>query len=162
MSESSGRDPLRDAIKHRALLYFYFFDELRQEVGEQKAAKILKRAIYRRGAEVGQALAGHAPDDMAGLKDAFLGSIPGGDAYFSPEVERCDEDGVDITLHSCPLLEAWQEAGIAEDDIAKIAEIAGVIDNGTFEGAGFGFSSETWKPHGHLGCCHLHIRPKKE
>ncbi|MCG8510729.1 MAG: L-2-amino-thiazoline-4-carboxylic acid hydrolase [Rhodospirillales bacterium] len=68
---------------------------------------------------------------MEGVRDGFLASIPGSDAYFSPDVERCDNSGVDITLHSCPLLEAWQEAGIAEDDIA---EIAGVIDNISFLG----------------------------
>jgi hypothetical protein len=35
-----------------------------------------------------------------------------------------------------------------------------VVDNGTFEAAGFAFSAKTWQP-GDDGCCFLHIRPGK-
>ena len=41
-----------------------------------------------------------------------------------------------------------------------MCSIAGRVDNGTFEGAGFTFSADTWQP-GRSGCCHLHIRPGK-
>ena len=50
------------------------------------------------------------------------------------------------------------EAGVPESDIAKLCRIAGRVDNGTFEAAGFEFAADTWQP-GHEGCCHLHIRP---
>lgn len=160
MSENSLREQLRGQLKNRAMLYYLFFDEIRKEVGEEKATAIMKRAIYRRGEEVGKRFATHCPSDMDGLRDAFLQSIPGDEEFFAPEVERCEGAGLDIKMHRCPLLEAWQEAGIPEDDIAKIAAIAGFIDNGTFEGAGFEIHSETWEP-GQEGCCHLHIRPGK-
>ncbi len=120
----------------------------------------MKRAIYRRGEQVGRIFAPHCPGDMGGLRDAFLRSIPGDDEFFAPEVERRDGSGLDIKVHRCPLLEAWQEAGVPEDDVAKIAVIAGFIDNGTFEGAGFQIHSETWVP-GQEGCCCLRIRPGK-
>ena len=54
--------------------------------------------------------------------------------------------------------DAWHEAGVPEADIATLCRIAGRVDNGTFEAAGFEFSADTWRP-GVDGCCHLHIRP---
>ena len=33
--------------------------------------------------------------------------------------------------------------------------------NGTFEGAGFGFSADTWQPNAE-GCCRLHIRRRSQ
>ncbi len=63
-------------------------------------------------------------------------------------------------FHACPLRDAWQEAGLSDKDTAKICSIAAAVDIGTFEGAGFEFSAETWKPE--FGkCCHMHIRPGK-
>jgi hypothetical protein len=46
-------------------------------------------------------------------------------------------------------------AGLAETDIATLCRIAGRVDDGTFESAGFAFSADTWQP-GREGCCHLH------
>ncbi len=159
MTEPDYKELLRNQLKNRAMLYYYFFDEARKVVGEEQATAIMKSAIYRRGVDAGNKLSCNAPSDIQGLKEDFLASVPGGDVYFSPEVERCDSEALDITMHECPLLEAWKEADLPEEDVVKIAAIAGHIDAGTFEGAGFGFHSETWEP-GREGCCHLHIRTK--
>ncbi len=69
-------------------------------------------------------------------------------------------EALDIKFHACPLKEAWQAAGLPEERIATLCRIAGVVDNGTFEAAGFAFSAETWQP-GEDGCCFLHVRPGK-
>lgn len=158
MSEDKLRAELIGSFKNRALLYHHIFQTLREEVGEEKAAETLKRAIYNRGCEVGKQFAKFAPTDMKGIHDAFLAFIPDEGRLFQPEVKRCDAGGVDIKFHRCPLKEAWQEAGVAEAEIAKLCHIAGRVDNGTFEGAGFNFTADTWKP-GEEGCCFLHIRP---
>ena len=158
MSEERLRKELIAAFKNRAMLYYHIFTEMRKEIGEAKAAEIMKRGIYARGLENGQHFAKYGPADLEGLKDAFLGHIPDGGALFEPELERCDGDGLDIKFHACPLKSAWQEAGLADEDVAKMCEIAARVDNGTFEGAGFSFSADTWQPGGD-GCCHLHIRP---
>lgn len=152
------RKELVASFKNRALLYFHFFDEMRKELGEAKATEIMKRAIYDRGLAVGKQFAKFGPADMTGIRDAFLKFIPDEGALFAPEVQRCDAGGVDIMFHRCPLKEAWIDAGVSESDMAKLCQIAGRVDNGTFEGAGFTFSADTWQP-GHDGCCHLHIRP---
>jgi hypothetical protein len=160
MSEQTLRTELVASFKNRALLYWHFFDTMRKALGESQATDLMKQAIYQRGLAVGKHFAKIGPKDMPGIRDAFLKFIPDGGALFAPEVKRCDAGGVDIQFHGCPLKEAWQEAGIAPQDMAKLCAIAGRVDNGTFEGAGFAFHADTWQP-GREGCCFLHIRPGK-
>ncbi|MGA2032158.1 MAG: L-2-amino-thiazoline-4-carboxylic acid hydrolase [Thermoguttaceae bacterium] len=161
MSEEQLRQELHESFKHRAILYYLIFDEMRAELGAEKAEEILSRAIYRRGAQKGkQKYAQFAPNDLAGLKRAFVGSSADGGRLFQPEVLRDDPDGLDVQHHRCPLKEAWQEIGLSDDDVATLCRIAARVDNGTFEAAGFQFSAETWRP-GRDGCCLLKIRPGK-
>lgn len=152
------RAQLCDAIKARAMVYKAVHDELAAELGAERAADLLKRAIYKRGVAVGARFKHFAPADFAGLRDAFLDFVPGHGALFAPEVQRCDEGGLDIRFHRCPLKEAWLEAGLAEAEVARLCAIAGIIDNGIFEEAGFALASQTWTP-GREGCCSLYVRP---
>ena len=160
MSEEDLREHLYASYKNRAMMYYYIFEELRKELGDDKAAEIIKRGIYNRGVEIGKKYASFFPADLEGLKEAFLASSADQGKMFEPEVLRCDPTGLDVKLQSCPLKEAWQEAGLGEQEIATMCDIAAVVDYGTFEGAGFGFSAETWQP-GREGCCLLKIRPGK-
>ncbi len=134
------------------------FDALRRRLGEEEASTLMREAIHARGLEIGRRFERCGPNDFRGLKDAFLAFIPDGGAVFGLEVRRCDGGGLDIKLRRCPLKAAWQEAGLPEAEIAKLCAIAGVVDNGTFEAAGFAFAADTWTP-GDEGCCFLHIRP---
>jgi hypothetical protein len=158
MKEEEMREHLVNAIKARAMFYYALYKEFSAEIGPARTAEIMKRAIYRRGLEIGKPFRQFGPSDMAGLKGAFLGNIPDPKGTFNPELERCDAAGLDIQLTTCPLKDAWQEAGLTDEEIMTMTEIAGVVDAGTFEGAGFSFKPDTWKP-GRRGCCHLHIRP---
>jgi len=152
------KEQLRSQIKNRGIMYYYFFDEMRKVIGEEEATVIMKRAIYRRGLDVGKPLAKYGPDDLEGLRDAFLSQIvPGEDSMFDPEVLRCDEDTLEIKLRKCPLKEAYSEAGLSDDDKSRMLNIASQVDYGTFEAAGFQFAAESWRP-GKSGCCHLQIR----
>lgn len=146
------------AFKNRALIYKTIFDELKAEFGAEKATEVMQRAIYKRGRQIGAQFAQYGPSDIAGLKDAFLAGIPDDGKLFGPEVERCDADGLDIKFHRCPLKETWLEAGLPEEEVAQLCKVAAIIDNGTFEAAGFQFHADTYTPGGD-GCCHLHIRP---
>ena len=158
MSERELRRQLYDSFKNRAIIYHLIFDELRDQLGAERAEQILGTAIYKRGTQKGHKYAAFAPDDLKGLEKAFVGGIPDDGAMFRPEVIRSDSDGLDIKFHSCPLREAWQEMGLEDEEVATICRIAARVDNGTFESAGFNFSADTWKPGGD-GCCYLHIRP---
>ena len=152
------RRDLYAAFRHRALLYHHFFETLRPELGEARTAEIMSRAIYTRGTEIGKSFARFAPADFQGLRDAFIGLVPDDGNMFAPDVTRCDAAGLDIKLRRCPLKDAWREAGLPDTEVARLCRIAGRIDNGTFEAAGFAFSADTWQP-GQDGCCNLHVRP---
>lgn len=54
MSEERLRTQLYDSFKNRAILYYLIFDELRGELGAERAEEIIKRAIYRRGQQKGE------------------------------------------------------------------------------------------------------------
>ena len=86
-----------------------------------------------------------APDDFAGLRDPFLAIVSGGTELFKPEVRRCDEAGLEITFGGSPLKEAWLAAALAEEEIAPLFRIAGTVDLGTFEAAGFAIENRTWQ-----------------
>ena len=160
MAEQQLRKELYGMFTNQGMLYWHFFDSMRKTVGEEKAMALMKDAIYQLGLRIGKRFAKYAPNDMIGLRDAFLNFVPDDTATFQPEVLRCDVDTLDIKIGRCLLKDAWQSAGISDEDVMKLCEIAGCVDNGTFEGAGFAYSADTWKP-GHDGCCHMHIRPKK-
>ena len=160
MSKQDLRSALYGSFKNRAMMYYHIYEELKKEVGEDKAADIIKRGIYKRGLEIGKQFAEYGPSDINGLKDAFLGFIPDEGKMLQPEVMRCDDNGVDIKFHRCPLKEAWQEAGLSDGEVATMCEIAAIVDYGIFEGAGFEFTADTYKPGGD-GCCLLQISPGK-
>jgi len=151
------RKDLIAQMKNRALIYMEIYDTLVEELGEAKAEQLLAKAIYKRGCSAGKSLAKFAPADLAGLKAAFLGGVPGGEELFKPEVIRSDAEALEIQLHGCPLKDAWREAGLSEEKIATLCRIAGAVDKGLFEGAGFAFENRTWTP-GAQGCCFLSIR----
>ena len=160
MSEEDLREQLYASFKNRAMMYYHIFAELIKEVGEGRAAETMKRGIYNRGLEIGKKYGKCVPGDLKGLKKGFLAASADEGKMFQPEVLQCDSEGLEIKMHRCPLKEAWQEAGLSDQEIARMCDIAAVVDKGIFEGAGFQFSGETWRS-GQEGCCRLLIRPGK-
>jgi hypothetical protein len=162
MSDDELKQALIGQMKNRALMYYYIYQEISQELGPQKAAAILKRAIYKRGLEVGKVLAEYGPGDLAGLQKGFMQKVvPHDGSMFAPEIISCDDQELNIKFHRCPLKEAYLEAGLSEEETATMLDIAAQVDYGTFEGAGFSFHADTWQP-GRSGCCHLHVKPGKK
>ena len=145
-------------LKNRALIYMEMYDVLAEELGPERAEALMTRAIYRRGRSAGNALSKYAPKDLAGLKSAFLAVVPGGADIFKPHVLRDEPAALDIQLGGCPLKDAWREAGLPEEKVATLCRIAGAVDKGLFEGAGFAFQNRTWTA-GAQGCCFLSIKP---
>jgi hypothetical protein len=149
---------LRRSFAMRAASYAHFYDVLAEEFGPDRALDLGKRAIRRMGETMGKTFAHLGPDDLAGLGDAFLGGIIEGEALFAPEVVQVDDDALRITFHRCPLKEAWQAMGRSDEDVRALCEMAGAIDGGLFEAAGFTFAGETWQI-GQTGCCRLCVLP---
>ncbi len=158
MSEETLRQQLYESYANRALIYHHLLQQLRAELGDQRAEEVMGRAIYQRGAQLASRYARFAPADLQGLRDAFVGGLPDGGAMFAPEVVRCDAGGLDVKFHRCPLKEAWLAAGLPEAEVATLCRVAAQVDQGLFTTAGFAFHAETYQPGGE-GCCFLHIRP---
>ncbi|MDX1377070.1 MAG: L-2-amino-thiazoline-4-carboxylic acid hydrolase [Burkholderiales bacterium] len=153
-------DDRRDLVaqlKNRALIYLEIYDVLAEELGAGRAEALLARAIERRGRDSGRALAAFAPADFDGLCRAFIKGVPGEGALFAPEIRRCDAQGLEIQFHACPLKDAWEDAGLSPDKRALLCRVAGKVDKGMFEAAGFAIDNRTWTP-GAAGCCFLSIR----
>lgn len=156
--DDKARELLRSAIGSRALFYRAVFEEMRDEIGAELATTIMKKAIYRRGADIAGNFSPFAPADLKGLKDAFIDFIPDAATMFQPEVVECTDESLRIHFHRCPLKESWQGAGIEGGELEHMCGMAGCVDKGTFGEAGFGIEVDTWK-QGREGCCHLHITP---
>jgi hypothetical protein len=159
MSEEKLRKQLYDLFADRAHIYRLIFNQLRQEIGSQRASELMRRALYQRGLQKGTPYSAFGPCDLEGLKEAFVESLPDNGAMFAAEVVRCDPYGLDIKFHRCPLKQAWLDAGLGQEEVACLCRIAANVDQGMFEAAGFRFHAETFQP-GAEGCCFLHIRPR--
>jgi hypothetical protein len=136
------------------------FDVLREAYGVDKAVELVSEATRRMGVAMSEKFRDLAPSNLDGLRERFLGGVPGGEVLFEPEVRQCDDKKLDIKFHRCPLKEAWQAMGRSDEDLALLCKAGGAVDGGLFKAAGFIFSSETWQP-GDEGCCHLIIEPGK-
>lgn len=126
------------AFKNRALMVAYIFDELEAEIGAERAAEIMKRAIYRRGLEVGERYADAASrGDLAEVGRLFVEGSPSEGALFQPSIAQPAEDGRTVlSMCACPLVDAWRDAGYSADRVDLLCEIASAVDEGTFERAG--------------------------
>jgi len=151
---------LKTAFAARAAAYANMFDVLREAYGVDKAVELVSEATRRMGVAMSEKFRDLAPSNLDGLRERFLGGVPGGEVLFEPEVRQCDDKKLDIKFHRCPLKEAWQAMGRSDEDLALLCKAGGAVDGGLFKAAGFIFSSETWQP-GDEGCCHLIIEPGK-
>ena len=151
-------DMLKGAFAMRADAYGHIYDVLREEFGAERAVELIARATRRLGGEMGGKFASYGPDDLCGLKDAFLAGIPCVSEMFAPEVKKCDDDALEIQFHRCPLKDHWVARGRSDGDIENLCRAAGAIDGGLFSRAGFTFKGKTWKA-GQEGCCLLIVEP---
>jgi hypothetical protein len=159
MSEAKLREELYASNENRAIIYKMILDEMVTEFGMDKAKAVMKRAIYKRGEQIGKNFQSYAPGDFKGLCDAFLGVIPDDSKMFAPTITRCDAGGLDIEFSNCPLKNTWRKMGLSDAECATLCEVAGAVDYGTFEGAGFHFEM-TALPEGSMEKCYLKIRRK--
>lgn len=144
MALERSRAETRAAFENRALMYFHLFEVLAEELGDERAVELMKRAIYRRGLEVGRKYrpAGEA-GDLDEVGRIFCGGSPCQGALFEPGVDSRGEDVVVLRMTACPLVETWRAAGASPKEIDTLCQIAAAVDEGTFEGAGLDSCSST-------------------
>ncbi|MFQ5645998.1 MAG: L-2-amino-thiazoline-4-carboxylic acid hydrolase [bacterium] len=136
MDKETAIKALKESIKTRALLYWEFYRVFSEELGEEKAAELMKKAIYNRGTDKA-GCAGVTPGDFSGLAENFRKGGEKSLEVFGHEVAEAAEDYALLRLNSCPLVEAWKEAGLTDGQIASMCDIAYAVDFGKFEGMGF-------------------------
>ena len=155
MNDINLQDALYEANRERALIYLSIYREMRNRHGTDEAIAVIRAALIERGREFGESLKQFAPRDFRGLCDAFA-YVPDGGVMFSPEEIRCDDVSLELKMRKCPLKEAWQSAGVTDDELKVLLRCASAMDVGSMEAAGFDLQINTWQP-GEEGCCHLKI-----
>jgi hypothetical protein len=132
-----SRAQTRAAFENRALIYATIYDELAWEIGEERAADIMKRAIHARGLEVGKKYRAAARrGDLDEVARIFCAGSPCAGTLFTPGVEERSEGRVVLRMSTCPLKDAWAAEGRSAEQIDRLCEIAAAVDEGTFESAG--------------------------
>jgi hypothetical protein len=151
------RRDLFSATAHRGLIYAAILREMREELGEERATRIFKRAIFDHGVK----MAGFfdPPAEIEEFKEWLLAFLPDGGAMHEPEVTRCDEGGLDVKVRRCPLKEGWRLIGLSEEEVADLCRHADAFDHGFF-GSVFDYSMDLWSEHQDDSCI-LHFRPKR-
>jgi len=128
---------LVNELKNRARIYVNIYRELSGEIGTERAAAILKRALYARGKEKGIQLAQKIrKPNLHDLAVAFMEGNADMDA-FGHEVVEERPDSIVLRLNSCPLVEAWTEAALSPEEQKALCDIAYQVDFGKFETAGY-------------------------
>ncbi len=127
----------RASFENRALLYRHLFDVLAEEFGRDRAAVLLKRAIRRRGLEIGAAYRDAVEaGDLAEVARLFCATSPCAGALFEPELVSLEGGTLVLRMSACPLVDAWRASGLPESEVDLMCEVAADVDFGTFEGAG--------------------------
>jgi hypothetical protein len=128
---------LLNELKNRAHIYIHIYRELSKEVGKEKAADILKKALYARGKEKGLQLAGRLGEpNLHKMAIAFVEGKMDMDA-FGHEIVQEHSDFILLRLNRCPLVEAWRESGLSPEEQKALCDIAYQVDFGKFEAAGY-------------------------
>lgn len=156
-----ARAETRAAFENRALTYLHLFEVLRDELGTARATELMKRAIYRRGVEIGEKYRAAAEaGDLDAIGRIFCEGSPSGGGLFEPAIEARGDVSIVLRMTACPLKEAWQAAGASAEDVDLLCEIAAAVDEGTFEGAGLNlvFRDRLGKP-GSTRCL-LELKPR--
>ena len=106
------RMQLKGALRSRALLMAALLDELEPALGAERAEALLTRAMHGRGEAAGRRfLADCAPADFERLRTRFIDILPDHGGLFEIETTRCDAGGLGLQFRSCPVKEAYEEAG---------------------------------------------------
>lgn len=132
-----SRAETRAAFENRALMYAHIYRAFSEELGRERATETMKRGIRERGREIGRKYRAAAEEgDLAQVGRIFCEGSPADGTLFEPAVEELRDGAIVLSMSSCPLVDAWRDAGYAPQEIDDLCQIAAAVDEGTFEGAG--------------------------
>ena len=158
MTQQTSSNPIYDANKERGRLFLLTFRELLKRHGKEEAISTLRSISREFGCGIGHSLACFAPNDFAGLAEAYANAPDDGVTY-SPDIKQLDDHCLEVQMMTCPIKDAWVEAGCSDDEICTLLYCAAPQDEATWEVAGFDYEITLWSP-GRQGCCHSRITRK--
>jgi predicted ArsR family transcriptional regulator len=154
-----SRAETRAAFENRAIVYFHMYNELKNELGAEQAAEVMSRAIRRRGTQIAEAYREAAEaGDLEEVGRIFCETSAAQGELFRPDVKELSEDRIVLSMEACPLCDAWESLGLAEDEVDTLCEIAAAVDAGTFEGAGLEFAFLERRGHPSFSRCLIELR----
>jgi len=160
MTDKQPNPLVYDAIKERGRAYLMVFRELSKRYGQAEATSVMRSASYEHGLAIGKPLACFAPRDFAGMAEGYA-KAPDKGATFSPDIRQLDDSCLEVQMMTCPIKDAWVEAGCSDEEICTLLGCATALDEGTFDAAGFNYEIELWSP-GRQGCCLTKITEKTQ
>ena len=160
MTQKPSNPLLYNAIKERGRLFLVVFRELSKRYGETEAISVMRSASYDYGLPIGKSLACFAPRDFAGMVEGYA-NTPDDGATYSPNIRRLDDTCLEVQMMTCPIKDAWVEAGCTDEEICTLLHCASALDEATLDVAGFDYELELWSP-GKAGCCVTKITEKSK
>ena len=158
MNQTQSNPHLYNAIKERGRLFLLAFRELSKRYGEAEAISVMRSVSYAFGRTIGEKLACFAPRDFAGMAAEYA-KAPDDGATFSPDIRQLTDRCLEVQMMTCPIKDAWVEAGCSDEEICTLLYCASALDEATFDAAGFDYEIELWSP-GKEGCCLTKITEK--
>jgi predicted ArsR family transcriptional regulator len=132
LSHEEAIEKIRAAHRKRAEYMYFIFQELLSDLGQEKAEKILRRALKRTGQHYGSRM--HRERTPSGFIRFLEGSSH--EDTFDRNVRERNEDKCTFTLGYCPLIAAWKELGLDAQEIGVLCDIAMETDFGMMEELG--------------------------
>ena len=158
---SKAKKMIEDANRNRAIIYWHIYRTLRDELGEDRATELMKKAIYKRGLDNAKNFPKAAHEgDLNALAEKFLDKMDKELDIFSRDVLSLGEDEARLRLNACVLVDAWRDYGLSDEEISKMCDIASAIDYGNYEAMGYNLKFDSRIADG-AECCILHLRRKK-
>jgi hypothetical protein len=150
ITDNEAANTNRNAIEHRATWMGLSY-EVAKESGID-IEKILRSVVGKTGCLHGAAVKSrvHEPIKLNEFCDAFL--TPVATTTFEMEFKTKTEDSLEIRFHYCPLVSGWLKAGIPDQDIPKLCDIAMDGDRNIASTVGLGFSLGRTIAAGDLVC----------
>ncbi len=133
-----SRRETRAAFENRAHIYRHLLDVLDAELGSERAEELVSRAIRCRGLETGEKYAeALATGGLEAVGNLFCEGSPCGGVLFRPSVaEHEGDERIVLRMEACPLVDAWEIAGLSPEEVDRLCRVAAAVDEGTFERAG--------------------------
>jgi hypothetical protein len=140
----------RKAIEHRATWMGLSYEAAMASGidGEEVLRAAVSKTGQLHGKQVREAI--REPVRMDEFADAFLGQVA--IKTFEMEFRTRTPEDLDIRFHYCPLVSGWLKAGIPDEHIEKLCDIAMDGDRNIAAAAGVGFALGKTIAAGHSVC----------